>query len=289
MTADVAALREAIESLWARHEAGDLDADAAGPAERSTLDDVLDGLEAGEVAAASPVDGGASDNAAGWRANEWVKRGILLNFALRPIEAREHGGVVYNDVLPLAETDGYGDRGTRNTPDGTVVRRGAHVGDDAILMSPSFVNVGASLGDGTLVDSAVTVGSAAQVGDGVKIGANTLVGGVLEPVEDAPVVLEDDVTLGAGCRVTSGFVVGEGSVVAENTLLTPRIPVYDLVEERVLYGHLPPERRAFTRFVASSVGDHDLFDGGAYKPAVVAMDLTASTLDGAAREEVLRE
>jgi 2,3,4,5-tetrahydropyridine-2-carboxylate N-succinyltransferase len=191
-------------------------------------------------------------------------------------------------VLPLRDTSDLLARGTRNTPDGTVLRRGAHVGDDCILMSPAFVNVGASIGDGTLVDSCDTVGSCAQIGANVKLGANTLVGGVLEPVEDAPVVIEDGVSLGAGCRVTSGFVVGENSVVAENTLLTPRIPVYDLVSEEILYGELPAERRAFTRYVESSVGDHDLFEGGAYKPAVVALDLEAETLDATQREEVLR-
>jgi 2,3,4,5-tetrahydropyridine-2-carboxylate N-succinyltransferase len=155
-------------------------------------------------------------------------------------------------------------------------------------MSPSFVNVGAHVGDGALVDSCDTVGSCAQIGAGVKLGANALVGGVLEPVEDAPVVVEDGVTLGAGCRVTSGFVVGENCVVGENTLLTPRIPVYDLVEEEVLYGRLPPERRALTRYVESSVSDHEMFEGGAYKPAVVAMDLEASTMDATEREEALR-
>jgi 2,3,4,5-tetrahydropyridine-2-carboxylate N-succinyltransferase len=156
-------------------------------------------------------------------------------------------------------------------------------------MSPSFVNIGAHVGDGTLVDSADTVGSCAQVGANVKLGANTLVGGVLEPVERAPVVIEEGVSLGAGCRVTSGFVVGRDSVVGENTLLTPRIPIYDLVEEEILYGHLPPERRAFTRFVESDIGEHDLFDGGAYKPAVVATDLEERTLEASAREEALRE
>jgi 2,3,4,5-tetrahydropyridine-2-carboxylate N-succinyltransferase len=157
------------------------------------------------------------------------------------------------------------------------------------MMSPSFVNVGAHVGDGTLVDSCDTVGSCAQIGADVKLGANTLVGGVLEPVEDAPVVVEDGVSLGAGCRVTSGFVVGENSVVGENTLLTPRIPVYDLVEEEVLYGHLPSERRAFTRYVESSLGDHDLFAGGAFKPAVVALDIEDDTRDATRREEALRE
>ncbi|WP_135820320.1 2,3,4,5-tetrahydropyridine-2,6-dicarboxylate N-succinyltransferase [Halostella litorea] len=271
-----------IEDLWQRYENDEIDAGTAGADAADTLEAFLDALEAGEVRAAEKRGGE-------WEANAWVKRGILLNFGLRETEPREYGDVRYHDVLPLRDTADLGERGTRNTPDGTTVRRGAYLGADCIMMSPSFVNVGAHVGDGTLVDSADTVGSCAQIGANVKLGANTLIGGVLEPVEDAPVVVEDDVSLGAGCRVTSGFVVGEGSVVGENTLLTPRIPVYDLVEEEVIYGELPPERRAFTRFVESSIGEHDLFEGGAYKPAVVATSLEQETLEAAAKEDALRE
>jgi 2,3,4,5-tetrahydropyridine-2-carboxylate N-succinyltransferase len=273
-------LQADIEELWQRTEDG-LTANDAGSDERETLDAFLDALEAGEVRAAEKREGE-------WEANEWVKQGVLLNFSLRETKRREYGDVAYHDVLPLRRTDDLGERGTRNTPDGTVVRRGSYIGSDAIMMSPSFVNAGASVGDGTLIDSCDTVGSCAQVGSDVKLGANTLVGGVLEPVENTPVVIEDGVSLGAGCRVTSGFVVGHDSVVGENTLLTPRIPVYDLVDERIIYGELPPERRAFTRFVESSVGEHDLFDGGAYKPAVVATAVENRTLEATEREEALR-
>jgi 2,3,4,5-tetrahydropyridine-2-carboxylate N-succinyltransferase len=248
----------------------------------SLLAEFLAALEDGSVRAAEKRDGE-------WEANEWVKRGILLNFGLRSISGYEYGGVTYNDVLPLLGTDDLGERGSRNTPDGTTVRRGACLGSDVIMMSPSFVNIGAHVGDGTLVDSCDTVGSCAQIGANVKLGANTLIGGVLEPVESAPVVVESGVSLGAGCRVTSGFVVGENSVVGENTLLTPRVPVYDLVDETVRHGHLPPDRRAFTRYVDSSVGDHDLFEGGAYKPAVVATDIEQETLEATEREDALRE
>jgi 2,3,4,5-tetrahydropyridine-2-carboxylate N-succinyltransferase len=270
-----------VSDLWQRKQDGLTAADAT--AEHLTvLDEFLAALEAGEIRAAEKTGGE-------WEANAWVKQGILLNFGLRETVPREYGNVTYHDVLPLRETDDLHERGTRNTPDGTVIRRGAYVGSDAILMSPAFVNIGAHVGDGTLVDSCDTVGSAAQIGDDVKLGANTLIGGVLEPVESTPVIVEDGVSLGAGCRVTSGFVVGENSIVGENTLLTPRIPIYDLVEDEVLYGELPPERRAFTRFVESSVSDHDLFDGGAYKPAVVATDVEEETLEATEREDALRE
>ena len=274
-------LESDVRDLWARKQEGLTAADVTDD-HLATLDAFLEALEAGEVRAAEK----RGDE---WEANEWVKQGVLLNFGLRQTEPREHGGVAYHDVLPLREAADLHERGTRNTPDGTVIRRGAYVGGDAILMSPAFVNIGARVGDGTLVDSCDTVGSCAQIGANVKLGANTLIGGVLEPVEDAPVVVEDDVSLGAGCRVTSGFVVGENSVVGENTLLTPRIPVYDLVEEAVIYGRLPSERRAFSRYVESSVSDHDLIDGGAYKPAVVATSVEEETLEATEREDALRE
>lgn len=274
-------LESDIEELWYHYQ-------EHGSAEQTSLEtltvlaEFLDDLEDGEIRAAEKQNGE-------WTVNTWVKRGVLLNFGLRQISSYTYGDTTYNDVLPLADTDDFGRRGSRNTPDGTVVRRGAHVGEDVILMSPSFVNIGAFVGDGTLVDSCDTVGSCAQIGENVKLGANTLIGGVLEPIEDTPVIVEDDVSLGAGCRVTSGFVVGEGSIVGENTLLSPRIPVYDLVTEEVLYGEVPPERRAFSRYVESSVGDHELFDGGAYKPAVVTTELERKTLEGSKREVALRE
>ena len=274
-------LQSDIQDLWQRYNDGLTAEDATGN-DLDVLADFLRALEQGDIRAAEKRNGE-------WEVNEWVKQGVLLNFGMRQISAYEYGDVTYNDVLPVLDTDDLADRGSRNTPTGTVARRGAYLGSDIIMMSPSFVNIGAYVGDGTLVDSCDTVGSCAQIGENVKLGANTLIGGVLEPVENAPVIVEDGASLGAGCRVTSGFVVGENSIVGENTLLTPRIPVYDLVEEEIIYGELPPERRAFSRYVESSIGDHDLFDGGAYKPAVVATDIERETLEGTEREDALRE
>jgi len=274
-------LQSEIENLWQRYQTEPKKLEQSLE-DLTVLTEFLDALEDDEIRAAEKTNGE-------WVANEWVKQGVLLNFGLRDISNYKYGDVTYNDVLPLLETKGLKRRGSRNTPNGTVARRGANIGSDVIMMSPSFINIGARVGDGTLVDSCDTVGSCAQVGENVKLGANTLIGGVLEPVENAPVIVEDGVSLGAGCRVTSGFVVGENSVVGENTLLTPRIPVYDLVEEEIIYGRLPPERRAFSRYVESSIGDHGLFDGGAYKPAVVATHIEQETLEGTEREDALRE
>lgn len=274
-------LESDIRSLWDRQDSDGIDDDERAAA-IDLLDEFLVALESGEIRAAEPTDDG-------WRAQTWVKRGILLNFGLRDIRTYTYGDVAYNDVLPLLDSSAFGDRGSRNTPDGTTIRRGAYIDDGCILMSPAFVNIGAHIGSGTLIDSCDTIGSCAQIGEDVKIGANTLIGGVLEPVENTPVIVESNVSLGAGCRVTSGFVIEEGCVVGENTLLTPRIPVYDLVENEILYGRLPAGRRAFTRFVESSVGEHDLFESGAYKPAVVATEPGDSTFESVERESALRE
>ena len=276
-------LKNNISALWSQQTSGELTSENCTEEDLVILDEFLDSLESGSTKA-------AEKKSEEWVVNHWVKHGILLNFSLRKTNPIVYGDVVYNDILPLADTSTFSQRGTRNTPSATVIRRGAHIGSNAILMSPCFVNIGASIGDGTLVDSNDVVGSCAQVGTNVKLGANAVVGGVLEPVESSPVIIEDDVSLGSGCRVTSGFVVGEGSVVAENTLLTPRIPVYDLVSEEIIYGHLPPNRRAFTRFVHSDIGNHPLFKGsGALKPAVVALDIEDSTRAAAEKEDRLRK
>ena len=276
-------LKNNITKLWNLHNSGNSSHIATTQDDISLLDNFLDELESGSIRAAEKTT-------KGWNANTWVKHGILLNFSLREKGPLSYGNTIYNDILPLADTSNFSQRGTRNTPSGTVIRRGAHIGSNAILMSPCFVNIGASVGDGTLVDSNDVVGSCAQVGKNVKLGANSVVGGVLEPVENTPVIIENNVSLGAGCRVTSGFIVGEGTVVAENTLLTPRIPIYDLVSEEIIYGHIPENRRAFTRFVPSDVGDHPLFKGGgAFKPAVVALHIEDSTKIASKKEKTLRK
>ncbi len=249
-------------------------------ADEGLLEDFLAALNEGDVRAAEKAGGD-------WTANDWVKQGILLCFGELPNRSMEYGDIVYHDKFPLKDTSGFLDRGVRNTPDGTVVRDGAYVGDDVIMMSPSFVNVGAYVGDGSLVDSCDTVGSCAQIGSDVKLGANTLVGGVLEPVEDAPVVIEDGASLGAGCRVTSGFVVGRDCVVGEDTLLNPSTAVYDLVEDEVVYGRLPAERRALQRQARSSLSDR--VGEELYKPVVVATSLDDTTLEKTRKEEVLRD
>ncbi len=125
--------------------------------------------------------------------------------------------------------DEFLEKGARNTP-GTTLRMGNFFSDGATVMSEADVNIGFSVGEGSMVDSNVTTGSCAQIGSDVLIGANSLIGGVLEPIGDNPVIIKDGASIGGGSIVTSGFKIGENVEVAENTLLTPRLDIYDLVE-----------------------------------------------------------
>ncbi|MDY6765684.1 MAG: 2,3,4,5-tetrahydropyridine-2,6-dicarboxylate N-succinyltransferase [Halobacteria archaeon] len=255
----VSMLKEEILEAWRRNETGE-------SVDIGVLDKFLEALNAGEVRAAEEKNGE-------WITNEWVKKGILLNFSVRENRKLVYGDVAYHDKFELKDTSDFLEKGTRNTPDGTVVRDGAYIGDSVIMMSPSFVNVGAYVGDGTLVDSCDTIGSCAQIG-------------VLEPVEDSPVIIEDGVSIGGGSKITSGFVVGEDSVIAENTLLNPSIPIFDFVEDEIIYGRIPPRRRVMQRFVESSI---EGFGENFYKPAAVATSLGDETLEKTRKEERLRQ
>ncbi|MEJ2541543.1 MAG: 2,3,4,5-tetrahydropyridine-2,6-dicarboxylate N-succinyltransferase [Gemmatimonadota bacterium] len=197
---------------------------------------LLDALEAGVVRAARRTD-------RGWEAVSWVKQGILLAFkAGRTAEFVPHpgdrnpafGGSTFRyadrDTLPLRDTDGPRE-GVRIVPGGSSVRAGAHLGSGVVVMPPASVNVGAWVGEGAMVDSHALVGSCAQVGARVHLSAGAQLGGVLEPIGLRPVIIEDDVLVGANTGVFEGTLVGEGAVLAPGVQLTASTTVYDLVRD----------------------------------------------------------
>ncbi|MFB6181154.1 MAG: 2,3,4,5-tetrahydropyridine-2,6-dicarboxylate N-succinyltransferase [Candidatus Nanohalobium sp.] len=230
------------------------------------LSEFVMALEKGDIRAAEKVGGK-------WQANAWVKKGILSIFGHAENVEREEGRSYY-DVMPTRNVEEFPGKGARNTP-GTTLRVGNFFGEGATVMSEAYVNIGVYVDNGSMVDSNVTTGSCAQIGKDVHIGANTLIGGVLEPIEDTPVIIEDGASIGGGSMITSGFKVGENVEVAENTLLTPRIDVYDLVENEVIRGKIPANRRVFQRYVTSSLGQHELFQENnlnPQKPVAVAIN-----------------
>jgi 2,3,4,5-tetrahydropyridine-2-carboxylate N-succinyltransferase len=187
-------------------------------------------LESGEVRAASPDPGSAT----GWRVNAWVKQGILLGFRLGALEELPSGGLSFVDkhTYPVQHFD-PGD-GVRIVPGGSSVRSGAYLARGVVCMPPMYINAGAYVDEGTMVDSHALVGSCAQIGKRVHLSAAAQIGGVLEPVNAGPVVIEDDVLVGGNCGVYEGTIVRKGAVLAAGTILTRGTPVFNLVSGDVL-------------------------------------------------------
>jgi 2,3,4,5-tetrahydropyridine-2-carboxylate N-succinyltransferase len=187
-------------------------------------------LEAGELRAAEP-DAAAPT---GWRVNAWVKRGILLGFRIGLM--REMGG----DEFSFVDKHTFPARrfkvedGVRIVPGGSSVRAGAYLAKGVVCMPPMYVNVGAHVDEGTMIDSHALVGSCAQIGKRVHVSAAAQVGGVLEPVNASPVILEDDVLVGGNCGVYEGTIVRAKAVLAAGTILTRGTAVYDVVRGEVL-------------------------------------------------------
>jgi len=187
-------------------------------------------IESGEVRAASPDPGSPT----GWKVNAWVKQGILLGFRLGALEELPGGGLSFVDkhTYPVRHF-GSGD-GVRVVPGGSSIRAGSYVARGVVCMPPMYINAGAYVDEGTMVDSHALVGSCAQIGKRVHLSAAAQIGGVLEPVNASPVVIEDDVLVGGNCGVYEGTIVRKGAVLASGTILTRGTPVFDLVSGEVL-------------------------------------------------------
>ncbi len=224
--AAVADLSASIRELWSkRAELSPRDDDA-----RTTVEEAVALLDDGSMRVAEISDGEVV-------VHEWLKEAILLLFLLSRVETHELGPFEFADKLPLKR--GYERAGVRVVP-GASARWGSFLGRGVILM-PSYVNIGARVEEGTLVDTWATVGSCAQIGKRVHLSGGVGIGGVLEPPNARPVVVEDDAFIGSRCMVTDGARVGEGAVLGAGTILNPSIPVVDAeTGEELSRGVVPP-------------------------------------------------
>jgi len=195
---------------------------------RSAIDALLDALETGDLRSAERGADGT------WHANPWVKRGILLGF--RDGRLVRSGGMslafVDKDTYPIRTF--AADDNVRIVPGGSSVRRGSYIAPGVVCMPPMYVNVGAYVDQGTMVDSHALIGSCAQIGKRVHVSAAAQIGGVLEPVNATPVVIEDDVLVGGNCGVYEGTIVRSRAVLAAGVILTRGTPVFDLVNETII-------------------------------------------------------
>ena len=205
---------------------------ASGDRDPEVVEDAIGRIDRGEVRIAEP------DGDGGWRVNEWAKKAVLLYFGVRGMETIEVGPYEYHDKIPLKT--GWAERGVRVVPPATV-RHGAFISAGAVLM-PSYVNIGAWVGPGTMVDTWATVGSCAQIGADVHLSGGVGIGGVLEPLQAAPVIVEDGAFIGSRCIVVEGVRVGRDAVLGANVVLTASTTIIDVtgsepVESR---GVVPP-------------------------------------------------
>ncbi|MCJ1960763.1 2,3,4,5-tetrahydropyridine-2,6-dicarboxylate N-succinyltransferase [Novosphingobium mangrovi (ex Hu et al. 2023)] len=205
---------------------------------RKIVDEALGLLDSGKARVAEP------DGEGGWKVNQWLKKAVLLSFRLNDNAPMEYGsaGAPAFDKVPLkftgwTEAD-FKDAGIRVVP-GAVVRRSAHIAKGVVLM-PSFTNLGAFVGEGTMVDTWATVGSCAQIGKNVHISGGVGIGGVLEPLQAGPVIIEDNCFIGARSEVAEGVRVGEGAVLSMGVYLGASTKIVNRATGEVHVGYVPP-------------------------------------------------
>jgi 2,3,4,5-tetrahydropyridine-2-carboxylate N-succinyltransferase len=273
-------LRETIEALWERRaELGPASAEAREPVEAA-----LTALDRGELRIAEPTP-------TGWVVHEWLKKAVLLSFRLAESTPREGiaGSRLY-DKVPL-KTEGWDEArfaaaGFRMVP-GTVVRRSAYIAPGVVLM-PSFVNVGAHVGPNTMIDTWATVGSCAQIGANCHISGGVGIGGVLEPLQANPVIIEDDCFIGARSEIAEGVIVERGSVIAMGVFLGASTKIIDRATGETFMGRVP----AYSVVVPGSLPGPALPDGRpgpALACAVIVKRVDARTRAKTAINELLRD
>ena len=179
--------------------------------------EVIDLLDEGKLRCAEPTN-------SGWQVNEWVKKAVVLYFPIQKMEVLEAGIFEYHDKIPLKR--GYKEKGIRVVPH-AVARHGAYISKGVILM-PSYVNIGAYVDEGTMVDTWATVGSCAQIGKGVHLSGGVGIGGVLEPLQAAPVIIEDNAFIGSRCIVVEGVRIEKEAVLGANVVLTASTKIIDV-------------------------------------------------------------
>jgi 2,3,4,5-tetrahydropyridine-2-carboxylate N-succinyltransferase len=215
-------------------QGGRTDSDAERSGLASAVDTALTMLDTGEARVAEKIDGK-------WSVHQWLKKAVLLSFRLSGNRIMEGGHSRFYDKVPMKYAD-YSEEQfaadcVRVVPD-AIVRRGAYVAPDVVLM-PSYVNVGANIGSGTMVDTWSTVGSCAQVGSNVHLSGGVGIGGVLEPVQASPTIIEDDCFIGARSEIVEGVIVEKGSVISMGVYIGQSTRIYDRDTGEVSYGRVP--------------------------------------------------
>jgi 2,3,4,5-tetrahydropyridine-2-carboxylate N-succinyltransferase len=265
-----------IDDVWERRDA--LDEEEISGRLRPAIEQILDRLEAGSARVAEPAGDGA------WHTHQWLKKAVLLYFRISRNQLVDGGAMAAFDKVPLRFADASEAElratGARVVP-GALVRRGAHVAKDAVLM-PSYLNIGAHVGAGTMVDTWATVGSCAQIGARVHLSGGVGIGGVLEPLQANPTIIEDDCFIGARSEVVEGVIVEQGSVIGMGVFLGQSTRIYDRASGTVSYGRVPAGSVVVAGALPAADGSHSLY------AAVIVKRVDAKTRAKTGINELLR-
>ncbi len=244
-------LRQTIEAAFERR--AEITPANIDPALRAAIEDCIGQLDSGQARIAQQVDGQ-------WQVNEWLKKAVLLYFRANDNQVIDAGAVRYYDKVPLKFADQTPDQlragGVRVVPS-AVARRGAYIAPNVVLM-PSYVNIGAYVDSGTMVDTWATVGSCAQIGKNVHLSGGVGIGGVLEPLQANPTIIEDDCFIGARSEVVEGVIVGRGSVLAMGVFISQSTRIYDRATGQITYGRVPPGSVVVPGSLPSADGSYNL-------------------------------
>jgi 2,3,4,5-tetrahydropyridine-2-carboxylate N-succinyltransferase len=268
-------LSEVIEAGWERRS--ELSPDSVDSELREAVDTCIEELDSGKARVAEPVDGR-------WTVNQWLKKAVLLSFRIYDNTIIEAGYTRFYDKVPLKyatlTADEIRTAGSRVVPD-AIVRRGAYIARDVVLM-PSFVNIGAYVDRGTMIDTWATVGSCAQIGKNVHLSGGAGIGGVLEPLQASPTIIEDDCFIGARSEVVEGVIVGRGSVIAMGVYISQSTRIYDRESGETLYGRVPAGSVVVSGNLPSADGKYSLYC------AVIVKKVDAKTRAKTSPNELLR-
>ncbi|MBF1164243.1 2,3,4,5-tetrahydropyridine-2,6-dicarboxylate N-succinyltransferase [Dechloromonas agitata] len=267
-------LQATIEELWERRT--ELSPQSA-PTTIAAIESVIGDLDAGKLRVAEKIAGE-------WFTHQWIKKAVLLSFRVRDNRIQESGDVRFYDKVDT-KFQGWTDEqfkagGFRVVP-GAFARKGSFVAKNVVLM-PSFVNIGAHVDEGTMVDTWATVGSCAQIGKNVHLSGGVGIGGVLEPLQANPTIIEDNCFIGARSEVVEGVVIGENSVISMGVYIGQSTPIYDRETGEVSYGKVPPGSVVISGSLPKDGGKYSLY------AAVIVKKVDAQTRSKTSINELLR-
>ncbi len=250
----------------------------APPELHDAIEEVIAGLDNGHFRVAEKIEGE-------WRVHQWLKKAILLSFRIYPNHVMDGGVCQYYDKLPLKFVDKepaeLAEMGVRVVPQ-AIARRGAFIGKNTILM-PSYVNIGAYVDEGVMVDTWATVGSCAQIGKNVHLSGGVGIGGVLEPLQANPTIIEDDCFIGARSEVVEGVIVERGSVISMGVFLGLSTKIYNRLTGKISYGRIPAGSVVVSGNLPSADGSHSLYC------AVIVKQVDEKTRGKVSINELLRD